>query len=478
MAADLSGMFAQMNNAIKAQPLPSGVPLDVFSRGAGNLAGTLSGGAIDNYSMMTPEARQAQGRSELGQIKNMSSSGGLEQASSIYNKMGKTEKSIQYGNQARQAAEAEKELADEQLALAEHEQLKIDTADIAFGRGEQEIGEAILKGAMDPQEYMSKTFESKLRMTEAEAAKDPSRGAFTETVIQTNPTTGQQEEVKIRYNRLGQGVAILGEGRESWDIVQLFNPDTNSMQSAQVDKLNPQNHRFIGTSKKPETKFELLQVGNEFVVMATPPGGAPVEHSRMPTQSEGQQQLAVAKKQVAAANMIGSIDQAINLIDTTGVGGVSALLAYVPTGNAERTYSNLITSVKANVGFDQLLAMRAQGGTLGQVSNIENKLLQSTIATLDPLADPDVTRANLNKIRAITERLAAVQGMDESEAARTLFTAETDKQGMPTRNKIYTVDENTLIIITPEGKLTTKFADGTEMDLDTKIYVKPNKEAE
>ena len=68
--------------------------------------------------------------------------------------------------------------------------------------------------------------------------------------------------------------------------------------------------------------------------------------------------------------------------------------------------------------------------------------------------------------------------MDESEAARTLFTAETDKQGMPTRNKIYTVDENTLIIITPEGKLTTKFADGTEMDLDTKIYVKPDKEAE
>ena len=122
--------------------------------------------------------------------------------------------------------------------------------------------------------------------------------------------------------------------------------------------------------------------------------------------------------------------------------------------------------------------MRSQGGTLGQVSNIENKLLQSTIATLDPLADPAVTRANLNKIRAITERLAAVQGMDESEAARTLFTAETDKQGMPTRNKIYTVDENTLIVITPEGEMTTKFADGTEMSLDTKIYVKPNKEAE
>lgn len=467
MAANLSGMFQQLNNAIKAQPLPSGAALDVGSRGLGNLANSFSGGAIDNYSLMTPEARKAQGRSDLGQIENMSSSEGLEEAASIYNRMGSTEKSIQYSNQARQAAETEKELADEQLALANHEKLKKSTSDIAFGRGETEMGKAILSGAMDPATYMSETFKSKLRMTEEEAKKDPNRGAFTEAVIRTDPTTGQPEEVKIRYNRFGQAIAVLGEGRKSWEIVELYNPETNSMQSAQVDKLNPQNHFFIGKGQTPEVKFELKEVGNEFVVIGTPPGGAPFEHSRFPTQSEGQINLAVAKKQVSAANMIGSIDQAIKLIDTEGVGGVSALLAYVPMGTDERTYENLITSVKANVGFTQLLEMRSQGGTLGQVSNIENKLLQSTIATLDPFADPAVTRANLNKIRGVTERLAAVQGMDEGQAAASLFTAEI-KNGQPTGNKIYTVDENTFVVISPppESKMTTVFDDDTEKELN------------
>lgn len=89
MAADLSGMFAQMNKAILAQPLASGVPLDVMSKGVGNLAGTLSGGAIDNYSMMTPAARQSQGRSDLGQL-DMNTVGGMENASKIYSRMGQT----------------------------------------------------------------------------------------------------------------------------------------------------------------------------------------------------------------------------------------------------------------------------------------------------------------------------------------------------------------------------------------------------
>ena len=89
MAADLSGMFAQMNKAILAQPLASGVPLDVMSKGVGNLAGNLSGGAIDNYSMMTPAARQSQGRSDLGQL-DMNTVGGMENASKIYSRMGQT----------------------------------------------------------------------------------------------------------------------------------------------------------------------------------------------------------------------------------------------------------------------------------------------------------------------------------------------------------------------------------------------------
>ena len=93
MAANLSGMFQQLNNAIKAQPLPSGAALDTGSRGLGNLASSFSGGAIDNYSLMTPEARQAQGRSDMAGL-DMSTVEGMENAASIYAKIGNNKEAM------------------------------------------------------------------------------------------------------------------------------------------------------------------------------------------------------------------------------------------------------------------------------------------------------------------------------------------------------------------------------------------------
>ena len=96
-------------------------------------------------------------------------------------------------------------------------------------------------------------------------------------------------------------------------------------------------------------------------------------------------------------NNIDKIDQGV-LKAWDGVGGFAQLLKFIP-GSEARNLEALVATIKANVGFDQLLSIKAAGSTLGQVSNIENALLQSTIASLDTLRDPQEILKSLKKIR-------------------------------------------------------------------------------
>jgi hypothetical protein len=96
-------------------------------------------------------------------------------------------------------------------------------------------------------------------------------------------------------------------------------------------------------------------------------------------------------------NNIDKIDQGV-LKAWNGVGGFAQLLKFIP-GSEARNLEALVSTIKANVGFDQLLSIKAAGSTLGQVSNIENALLQSTIASLDTLRDPQEILKSLKKIR-------------------------------------------------------------------------------
>jgi len=96
-------------------------------------------------------------------------------------------------------------------------------------------------------------------------------------------------------------------------------------------------------------------------------------------------------------NNIDKIDKGV-LRAWDGVGGFAQLLKFIP-GSEARNLEALVATIKANVGFDQLLSIKAAGSTLGQVSNIENALLQSTIASLDTLRDPQEILKSLKKIR-------------------------------------------------------------------------------
>jgi hypothetical protein len=88
------------------------------------------------------------------------------------------------------------------------------------------------------------------------------------------------------------------------------------------------------------------------------------------------------------------------------------ILKHVPYTDANKLH-NLLLTIKANIGFDRLSEMRANsptGGALGQVSELENLLLQATQGSLDQNQSPeelkktlDMIRVNLAQLRAETE---------------------------------------------------------------------------
>lgn len=113
-----------------------------------------------------------------------------------------------------------------------------------------------------------------------------------------------------------------------------------------------------------------------------------------------------------------SIDALMKKADgwTTGLG---SLLANIPATDA-RDFAAELDTLKANIAFGELTAMREAsktGGALGQVSERELALLQSALGALDPGQSTENLKAQLQKIRDSIQRWEqAAQGMGGGSA--------------------------------------------------------------
>jgi hypothetical protein len=84
---------------------------------------------------------------------------------------------------------------------------------------------------------------------------------------------------------------------------------------------------------------------------------------------------------------------------TTGfLGGTTQFIPGTPAHNL----NNTLNTIRANVGFDKLQEMRDSsptGGALGQVSEQENKLLQSVFGALEQSQTKDQFKKNLDRVK-------------------------------------------------------------------------------
>lgn len=119
-----------------------------------------------------------------------------------------------------------------------------------------------------------------------------------------------------------------------------------------------------------------------------------------------------------ADRMMLKVDQAMEKVGsfTTGYG---ANLSSIP-GTKARNLSADLQTIKANLGFAELQAMREAsptGGALGAVATQELEALQSTVASLDQTQSPAQLRRNLQEIRTRYSNWKAA--VNEANAAGT-----------------------------------------------------------
>ena len=155
--------------------------------------------------------------------------------------------------------------------------------------------------------------------------------------------------------------------------------------------------------------------------IAVPIGGSKLEAKRV-----GAEEAAKVAQQESAkyADIVtGAIDDVVGIVEggsvpITGLWSVGQHIPGTPGHNA----AALIDTIRANIGFDRLQQMRnasPTGGALGQVSERENILLQSTLGNMALSQSEDQFLRNIKKIRTLYSEIVNTDKHKDRE-----FTAE------------------------------------------------------
>jgi hypothetical protein len=102
-----------------------------------------------------------------------------------------------------------------------------------------------------------------------------------------------------------------------------------------------------------------------------------------------------------AERVISKVDEALGRVGRNSAGLGGSVMAKLPGTEATDLRADLET-IKANLGFAELQAMREAsptGGALGAIAVQELIALQSTVASLDPSQSPAKLKSNLEQVR-------------------------------------------------------------------------------
>ncbi len=135
--------------------------------------------------------------------------------------------------------------------------------------------------------------------------------------------------------------------------------------------------------------------------VAIPIAGGPV--ARKIEAGEEQAAGKLQQREQKTAIVTEDIDRILGVVEnsTIPVTGVGSLLSFVPDTNA-KDVASMLDTIKAVTGFDQLNQMRANsptGGALGQVSELENRLLQAALGSLQQDQSKDQFIFNLKRVK-------------------------------------------------------------------------------
>lgn len=182
-----------------------------------------------------------------------------------------------------------------------------------------------------------------------------------------------------------------------------------------------------GGGIKPPSGYRATPEGNLEVI----PGGPAFQKQEFLSEKERANQNAGIAQ---ADRLIMKVDQALGNVSgfTSGIGeaiqpGFVKRLTGASDLNAD------LETIKANLGFAELQAMREAsptGGALGQVAVQELIALQSTISSLDQAQSPDQLRARLGEVRKHYEnwKKAVMDSRNEGGEPQNQLTSQPQRQ--------------------------------------------------
>lgn len=183
----------------------------------------------------------------------------------------------------------------------------------------------------------------------------------------------------------------------------------------------PEYNDFIRTSRQPASSSTSVSVKTPAQMGTIPPGfrveydgqSNPVAMVPIPGSPAAREETAAAnataantqQRQTTADVVVSDIDRVLGIVKDANVPvtGFGALFKAVPASDAKNVAA-LLDTIKANAGFDKLGAMRAAsptGGALGNVTERELSLLQSTIGSLEQEQSQEQFVRNLQRVKEV-----------------------------------------------------------------------------
>lgn len=96
-----------------------------------------------------------------------------------------------------------------------------------------------------------------------------------------------------------------------------------------------------------------------------------------------------------------AVTEAISLAKDWGTSGLMQQVTGGVAGTPAFALERALDTIKSNIGFGELLRIKESGGTLGALSEMENRLLQAMQGALDPRLDGEKLASALQKVGEI-----------------------------------------------------------------------------
>jgi hypothetical protein len=272
----------------------------------------------------------------------------------------------------------------------------------------------------------------------AAAPDAPTTAVFGETIVGDNPdlagkTAGQVRAMLVQ--RFGGGSTWAGE--QPTRQAAGPGPDFTDPRSVAALNMLAQDAGYSGTIFDTQPFMGTIPPG--YQVQKGPDGSNTL--IKIPGSPAAEAEIRKEEQKERTKNIvldeIGRAKQLIINQDVPVTGTLGPVLAKVG-GTDAKSLATLLTTIKANVGFDKLQQMRdasPTGAALGPVSDYENQLVQAVLGSLDQGLSEDDLLYNLDRLGVLVDDI--VNKGIQSPAQRAPTAAPT--QSAPT---IMNFDEN------------------------------------